>query len=570
MSAFEFPDEMLAQHLAIVGKAGSGKTYTSKGMIERLLVDKRRVCILDPTGVWWGLRSSADGKSAGFPVVVFGGAHADVPIAEQSGGALAKIIAEKNLPAIIDLSEMLIGQRHRFVTAFAETLYRDNRAPLHLVIDEADEFCPQNPMPETKRMLHHVDRIVRRGRVRGFRVMLITQRPAVLHKNVLTQANTLIAMRLTAPQDRNAIKAWVEGQADVARGKSVLESLAQLPRGEGWVWAPELGFLERVAFPQISTFDSSRTPGDDEVVAEPTKLAAVDLSEIKASFAAVEKEASSVKDLQAAVVTLRRKLSAAEKVPGGGVTEAEVQRRIDQALRAAAKSPPVGAPLDIGRIKSMREAARQICLLADVVLGTAESDSGSAPAPRHRASAPVDHANGTAALPPTIVSTDVTRPQQIILNALAQLSAFGLPAPNKMVVAAQAHVSTRSSAYTNNLGRLRSMGLIDYPAGGLVALTDLGRRAAATPDKPASIEALHEGFLAMVSGPQRAILRELIAVHPKALQKAELADRAGASPMSSAYTNNLGAMRSLGVLDYPSSGLVRATDVLFPGRANGR
>lgn len=30
-----------------------------------------------------------------------------------------------------------------------------------------------------------------------------------------------------------------------------------------------------------------------------------------------------------------------------------------------------------------------------------------------------------------------------------------------------------------------------------------------------------------------------------------------------------GAMRSLGVLDYPSSGLVRATDVLFPERSNG-
>jgi DNA helicase HerA-like ATPase len=198
MTAQTFPSEMLGQHLAIVGKAGSGKTYAAKGLVEGLLRDKRRVCILDPTGVWWGLRSSADGDAPGFPVAVFGGAHADVPIGEQSGAVLAGLLASQNLPAIVDLSEMLIGQRHRFVTDFAESLYRDNRTPLHLVIDEADEFCPQNPMPETKRMLHHVDRIVRRGRVRGFRVMLITQRPAVLHKNVLTQANTLIAMRLTA------------------------------------------------------------------------------------------------------------------------------------------------------------------------------------------------------------------------------------------------------------------------------------------------------------------------------------------------------------------------------------
>jgi hypothetical protein len=96
------PPELLTQHIAIVGKTGAGKTYTGKGLVERLLADKRRVCILDPTGVWWGLRSSADGKRAGFPVIVFGGAHADVPIAEQSGATLAKIIAAKNVPAIIE------------------------------------------------------------------------------------------------------------------------------------------------------------------------------------------------------------------------------------------------------------------------------------------------------------------------------------------------------------------------------------------------------------------------------------------------------------------------------------
>jgi hypothetical protein len=214
-----------------------------------LLEAKRRVCILDPIGAWYGLRSSADGKRAGFPVAVFGGTHGDVPIAEQSGATLAHILAEKNLPAIIDLSEMLIGQRHRFVTDFAEAIYRENKTPLHLVIDEADEFIPQNPLPETKRLLHHIDRIIRRGRIRGFRVMMITQRPAVIHKNALTQANTLVVMRLTAPQDRKAIQAWIDGNGDAATGKTRSGLAGGLQRGEGWVWAPELGTLEREKFP---------------------------------------------------------------------------------------------------------------------------------------------------------------------------------------------------------------------------------------------------------------------------------------------------------------------------------
>jgi len=39
-------------------------------------------------------------------------------------------------------------------------------------------------------------------------------RPAVAHKDVLSQADILIAMKLTASQDRDAIGGWIESQAD--------------------------------------------------------------------------------------------------------------------------------------------------------------------------------------------------------------------------------------------------------------------------------------------------------------------------------------------------------------------
>jgi len=189
------PDEALKQHIAIVGKTGSGKTYTAKGLVEGMLQTGRRVCVIDPTGVWWGLRSSADGESEGFPVVVLGGDEGDLEIADHSGEAAAKAIAHSNLPAVIDLSLFTMGERRRFLEGFLKTLHKENRQPLQLILDEADEMAPQQPLPEMRRVLHEVDRIVRRGRVRGFRVTLITQRPAVLHKNVLTQANSLIAFR---------------------------------------------------------------------------------------------------------------------------------------------------------------------------------------------------------------------------------------------------------------------------------------------------------------------------------------------------------------------------------------
>ncbi len=52
--------------------SGSGKTYAAKGLVERLMDRGGRVCVVDPLGVWWGLRARADGTAAsGYPVVVF-------------------------------------------------------------------------------------------------------------------------------------------------------------------------------------------------------------------------------------------------------------------------------------------------------------------------------------------------------------------------------------------------------------------------------------------------------------------------------------------------------------------
>jgi uncharacterized protein len=267
------PAEALDDRIAIVGTAGSGKTYAAKGFVERLLDIGARVAIVDPLGVWWGLRASANGSAAGYPVVVFGGRHADVAITAEMGAPLGGMIAGEGLACVVDLSELgSNAARRRFMAAFFEALYEANEEPLHLVLDEADLWAPQRPMPDQMGLLGHIEEIVRRGRVRGFIPWLITQRPAVVHKDVLSQADILIAMKLTASQDRDAIGGWIEGQADRHEGKRILGDLPRLQRGEGYLWAPGRGILERAAFPTIRTFDSSRTPKRGERLAIPRTL----------------------------------------------------------------------------------------------------------------------------------------------------------------------------------------------------------------------------------------------------------------------------------------------------------
>ena len=278
----------LDDRLAIVGTSGSGKTYAAKGLVERLLDRGVRVCVVDPLGVWWGLRLAADGSApAPYPVVVFGGRHADVPLTPSMGAALGRLLGGHALACVVDVSDFgSAADRRAFMAAFTEALYGSNAEPLHLVLDEADLWAPQRVPPDGAGLLRRVEEIVRRGRVRGFIPWLITQRPAVLHKDVLSQADVLVSMKLTASQDRAAVGRWIEGQADRAAGRRTLAALPRLARGEGWAWAPADGVLAQVAFPPIRTLDSSQTPRRrDAAAGAPPTLAALDLSAIQAALA---------------------------------------------------------------------------------------------------------------------------------------------------------------------------------------------------------------------------------------------------------------------------------------------
>src|SRR6185312_8281880 len=113
-------------------------------------------------------------------------------------------------------------------------------------------------------MLHAANNLLALGRSKGLRITMISQRPAKLHKDSLSQAHTLIAMKLIAPQDRKAISEWVSDQTDPESGKELIASLPSLGPGEGWVWAPAENILERVRFPRPTTYDSSRAPDENE------------------------------------------------------------------------------------------------------------------------------------------------------------------------------------------------------------------------------------------------------------------------------------------------------------------
>ncbi len=271
----------------IVGASGSGKTVTAKAEVDQLLAQNRHVAIVDPTGVWWGMRADPAGEPNGAQLYIFGGAYGDVAIQPDQGATIARIIVEQRVSAIVDLSSIETSRDwRRFMRDFVAELRRKPRGNFHFVVDEADEFAAERPADDIGFALREdLIWIAKRGRVAGFVPTWITQRTAEIAKAVISQAQTIVAHQLIAPTDRKAIDDYLKGHGTPEARREVMASLAALGCGERWIYSPAGGVLDRGTTPPLATFDSSRTPEPGETPLEARPLAALDTSAIAAALA---------------------------------------------------------------------------------------------------------------------------------------------------------------------------------------------------------------------------------------------------------------------------------------------
>jgi hypothetical protein len=564
------PDAALDDRLGFVGTAGSGKSYNAMGRVERLLERKARVAIVDPLGVFWGLRLYADGKTkSGFDIPIFGGPHGDLPLTEHSGALIGETAAGMAESCIIDLSEIgtKAGER-RFMLHFLTALYRKaSGEPLHLVIDEADMFAPQKLTDkdgEAAKLLGMMETVVRRGRIKGFIPWLLTQRPAVIAKDVLSQVDGLVAFKLTSSQDRNALGAWVEGTADNNDWPEMKAKLPSMERGQGVVWIPGRGILETVSFPEKITFDSSRTPkrGEKKSTAALTPL---DLGKLKDRLAAVDAEtkANDPKALKAEIAALRKEVTAKALIAQNAAPDPRAIR--DAEVRG----------LEEGFVAAMRLQAKAIEAIS-IPLNSAAGElsawnkrlsesvpvrpSGSPPSQAFNLSpakltAPAREAVRAAPRKPMPAASGNgawNSPQRRVLDSLAFWRTIGHEMPSREQVASVAGYSPGSGNFNNLLGGLRAHGAIDYPATGSVALAIDHESNMDADDARRMLDKI-------LTGPQQKILEAMRSLGSHASRE-QIAEASGYSAGSGNFNNLLGQLRTLCVIDYPRTGEAQITD----------
>lgn len=572
MTKHPIPDAALDDRLALVGTSGSGKTHTACTCVERLLHLKARVVVVDPLDVWYGLRLKADGVMPGFPVVVFGGAHGDLPITEHSGSLIGETVATMAESCIVSLGGLgSKSAERRFMLAFLESLYRNaTKEPVHLIFDEADLWAPQRTSePQLQNLM---EQIVRRGRVKGFIPYLITQRPAVLSKDVLSQADGLIAMKLTSSQDRDAIGAWIEGQADRADEKKMLARLPQLERGSGVVWIPGRAILKEAQFPARETFDSSRTPKRGEAVRS-AALKPIDLGAVKERLASIEVEtaANDPKKLKAEIAALKRQVAAGGGAPDPGALRVAEERGFErggEVVRAAIAEAVADWPdaLAAAMADTIRERTNRLMQLVGLVPRQPQiSRPSAASAGRSGPTAPVaptrpaqrqaaQRANGNGAG----AHAELTGPERTFLASVAWWKVVaGNDKPTRAQVCAIAGWRVTSGHVKNVAGSLRTKGLIDYPSDGRIRFAPGGEAVADAPDDTGRPVASY--VRETLSGPQQQVFDELLR-HPHGLAREALCDAIGWSVASGHVKNVLGSLRSMEVVEYPTQGSAKLAD----------
>jgi hypothetical protein len=158
----------------------------------------------------------------------------------------------------------------------------------------------------------------------------------------------------------------------------------------------------------------------------------------------------------------------------------------------------------------------------------------------------------------------ITGPQQRILDSLAWWAAFGIDQPTNEQVGFVAGYSPGSGNFNNLKGQLRAAGLIEYPTPGAVSLTPAGAAISSAPALDVTTAAFHTQVRAKLSAPQLRLFDPILAAHPATMRVEEVAAAADYSAGSGNFNNLRGQLRTIGLIDYPAQGHVRAADWLFP------
>lgn len=583
------PVDYVTKTAAILAQRRKGKTYTASVIAEELHRLGMPWVALDPTGAWWGLRSSADGEHAGLSVVVIGGQHGDLPLERDGGAIVADLVLDHPGWYVLDLSLLDSRAAERdFSLAFAKRLYRRKMQagmdfPLHLFVDEADLFVPQERETGTDTLvLGAFQAIIRRGGLHGLGTTLISQRPALVNKSALTQLDLLILLRLVAGQDQDAVyKAYVKRFGTKTQQDELMGNLATLRIGEAYLLEPgaEPPLFERVQVRERDTFNSSATPKAGEKRLEPTVLADVDLEALRERMTgaierqrledpealrrALAEERKLRSDLEAEHRDLALWASEVEAADDGPnaidaliatyqVAKARVGYSCDLIDEARALANGAGRPtITDEQVDALRAAVEPLAAALNGHVVAPEPTPAPAPTPRRPDPEPIPELEPqtTTPAPAPTPSPTFESPSDLPTGARHLLDTLAAHHPLRLTVgqlALLANRKARGGAWNSAMKTLREGGYVNSD-GTVVTLSEHALSVLGIPNVRMSAHELRERWRAALPAAARDLFDHLLAAYPEPVSIDRLAAATGRAARGGSWNSAVATLTRNGL-----------------------
>ena len=129
---------------------------------------------------------------------------------------------------------------------FDFALWSEGRVPITLVCEEAHRYVPSNPALGFEPCKRAIAKIAKEGRKYGASLCIVTQRPAEIDPTILSQCNTVFALRMSNDRDQEIVHSAI---ADT--GSGLLEFLSALGQREAIAFGDGVTLPVRIKFDEL-------------------------------------------------------------------------------------------------------------------------------------------------------------------------------------------------------------------------------------------------------------------------------------------------------------------------------
>jgi len=221
----KFPLDFCREKVFICGVTGSGKSFTAGLLMEEINEVGLQFVCFDVLGAHGGLQQLN---------------HVEA-LEPQSGETvnikgLVQRLGREATSFVIDISDLSVPKQQSLVAEYCdEMLTQKLNKGIMTFFEECQDFVPQRGQPLS---FGSIVRMCKLGRQYGYGVCLISQRPASVSKEALSQCSVYMIHNLINHRDLKAIEDQMGFGTDREKLKKVLTDISAASQGEVVCYSP--------------------------------------------------------------------------------------------------------------------------------------------------------------------------------------------------------------------------------------------------------------------------------------------------------------------------------------------